>query len=43
MTTKKDEDVPRISQWVDDDEDLYKHVNDEPVRPSVHRNSYEYI
>lgn len=29
-------DAPRISHWVDDDEDLYEHINDEPVRPSVH-------
>jgi len=36
-------DTPRISQWVDDDEGLYKHINDEPVSPSVHRDSYKYI
>ena len=39
----EDTDIPRISQWVDDDEDFYKHVNDEPVRPSVHHSSCEYL
>jgi hypothetical protein len=36
-------DAPRISQWVDGDEDLYGHANDEPVRLSLHHNSYKYI
>lgn len=39
----EDTGAPRISQWVDDDEDVYKHVNDEPVRPSVHHSSCEYL
>jgi hypothetical protein len=40
---EEDADAPRISQWVDDDEDFYQHVNDEPVRPSVHHSSCEYL
>ena len=29
---EEDTGAPRMSQWVDDNEDLYNHVNDEPVR-----------
>ena len=32
---EEDTDAPRMSQWVDDNEHLYNHLNDEPVRPSV--------
>jgi len=39
---EEDTAAPRISQWMDD-EDLYEHVNDEPVRFSVHRSTYEYL
>jgi len=40
---EEDTGAPRISQWVDDDEDFYQHVNDEPVRPFVHHSSCEYL
>jgi len=40
---EEDIDAPRMSQWVDDNGDLYKDVNDEPVRPSVHHSSCKYL
>ena len=40
---EEDTGAPRMSQWVDDNEDLYDHVDDEPVRPSVRHSSCEYL
>jgi hypothetical protein len=38
---EEDPNAPRISQWLDDDEDLYgNNTNDEPVRPPVHCNAF---
>ena len=43
-TDDEDEtDAPQMSQWVDDNGDLYEHVNDEPVRPSVYHSSCKYL
>ena len=40
---EEEADAPRMSQWVEDNRDLYKRVNDEPVRPSVHHSNCKYL